>query len=282
MAITQIDPTLGSGSEYKLEAVSVWANSNAFGRDRCSLTEWDTTTVPELAEGSIFETGGAYYQVDSDTAITVGAVSDGFVFILVNTTVPAVPTLQFTNSIPVWDAAKFGYYDTGTNYKALPFRVYKSSSTYVKWVLDHENRLSGQSRNMFEVYRTTSYSIAGDAEITNIWSGTTYNYSSCFNTTTGRFTPIENGSYSFNLGALLVGGGSYGGAIGLVKNSTGSIVVTGAGSGSDIAGGISATVYLTTNDYVSLWGWRAGSGPYLLAFEGSTTSNIIFSCDKVG
>lgn len=97
-----------------------------------TLTNWDSsTTIPEVAEGSIIEVGGSFYQADSDTALTPeGGIIDGTVHIKL---VPAgggasvVPTLT-NDAIPAWSANKAGWYDSDD--KFLPHEMTKASAVY--------------------------------------------------------------------------------------------------------------------------------------------------------
>lgn len=101
-----------------------------------SLTNWDgSTTKPAIAEGSIIEVGGSFYQADADTALTDDAgLIDGTVHIKL---VPAgggaslVPTLT-NDSIPAWDANKAGWYDSDD--KFLPFEMVKATAVYTEKV----------------------------------------------------------------------------------------------------------------------------------------------------
>jgi len=97
-----------------------------------TLTNWDgSTTIPAIAQGSIVEVGGSFYQADVDTALTLeGGISDGIVHIKLDTTdagATMTPTLT-SDSIPVWDATKSGWY-TGV-VKYLPFEMTKASASY--------------------------------------------------------------------------------------------------------------------------------------------------------
>jgi len=141
MSVSRITET-APGGNISLNNINTWANTNAIGHDRVSLTEWNTTTVPEVAAGSIFESAGGYYQVDTDTSITVGAVSDGLVYILFDSTLGS-ESFYFTNTEPTWDDAKQGYYDTGTGDKCLPFRMIKSGSSYSGKKLNDPNKRLG-------------------------------------------------------------------------------------------------------------------------------------------
>jgi hypothetical protein len=101
-----------------------------------TLTNWDaTTTIPEIASGSIIEVGGSFYQADSNTALTPEAgITDGTVHIKL---VPAgggasvVPTLT-NDSIPAWSANKAGWYDSDD--KFLPYEMTKAGAVYTSKV----------------------------------------------------------------------------------------------------------------------------------------------------
>jgi len=97
-----------------------------------TLTNWDgSTTIPAIAQGSIIEVGGSFYQADVNTALTLeGGISDGTVHIKLDTTdagATMTPTLT-SDSIPAWDATKSGWY-TGV-VKYLPFEMTKASASY--------------------------------------------------------------------------------------------------------------------------------------------------------
>jgi len=109
-----------------------------------TLTEWVTgTTKPQIAEGSIIEVGGSFYQADADTALTdEGGLTNGTVHIKL---VPAgggasvVPTLT-NDSIPAWDAVKGGWYDSDD--KFLTFEMVKTSAVYTEkseWTNQNKN-----------------------------------------------------------------------------------------------------------------------------------------------
>jgi len=97
-----------------------------------TLNYWNSSaTVPTVAEGAIIETGGSFYQADSDTALTLeSGLTDGTVHIKL---VPAgggasvVPTIT-NDSIPTWDGNKAGWYDSDD--KFLPYEMTKSGTSY--------------------------------------------------------------------------------------------------------------------------------------------------------
>ena len=138
MAVNKIG-SFAPGDE-NLNNLMTWTNLNAFGRDRVSLTNWTNSTKPEISAGSIIEAGGSIYEITTDTAIS-GTPSDGNVYIKI---IPSgdTATFQFTNTVPAWDSAKFGYYDTATDNKVLLLKMVKSGTSYTqKQVHDYEGRL---------------------------------------------------------------------------------------------------------------------------------------------
>lgn len=97
-----------------------------------TLTNEGTTARPEVAQGSIIEVGGSWYQADSDTALVDDAgLVDGIVHIKLvpGTGTPdpttVIPTLT-SDAIPAWDAEKGGWYDVDD--KFLPFEMTRSGA----------------------------------------------------------------------------------------------------------------------------------------------------------
>jgi len=134
LLITNPPTTLGDSSEWTELVLRSTGNMLGHGLSIpiFTLTNWDaTTTKPQIAEGSIIEVGGSFYQADADTALTdEGGLSDGTCRIKL---VPAggggsvVPTLT-NDSIPAWDANKAGWYDSDD--KFLPHEMEKASAVY--------------------------------------------------------------------------------------------------------------------------------------------------------
>ncbi len=95
-----------------------------YGFHQSSLTEWNTTTIPEVAAGTRFENNGALYKVTTDTAIT-GSPADGKVFIYFD-----VSELGFvmTATPPTWADDKQGWYSGNDRY--LPFYMTKATASY--------------------------------------------------------------------------------------------------------------------------------------------------------
>jgi hypothetical protein len=101
------------------------------GKHTVSLTNYDTTGVPQIAAGSIVEVAGTLYKFNSAESIA-GSPSDGNTYIQI---VPggATCTAQFTNTAPTWSDAKQGFYGTGAaaTYRYLEYIMNKSGSTYI-------------------------------------------------------------------------------------------------------------------------------------------------------
>lgn len=137
--ITNPPTTLALSSEWLTFVTR--SNANMIGHGLSipifTLKYWDgSTTKPQIAEGSIIEVGGSFYQADADTALTdEGGLIDGTVHIKL---VPSagspdpltvVPTLT-NDAMPVWDAVKGGWYDSDD--KFLPYEFTKASAVYTE------------------------------------------------------------------------------------------------------------------------------------------------------
>jgi hypothetical protein len=107
--------------------------------DRLTLTEMDTTTVPEIAAGSRVEVGGAFFKFDANEAIsttdpvTGTTVADGIVYVMLKPAVDGLSiTAVFTATAPTWSDAKQGWYGVTTyaGYKYAPIVMEKINITY--------------------------------------------------------------------------------------------------------------------------------------------------------
>lgn len=86
------------------------------GANKVSLTNWDdSTTAPQIAQGSLIDIDGSMAQFAADEAIG-GSPSDGEIwlkFVVSGSTV----TPEWTNTAPTWYADKAGWYNaTGERY----------------------------------------------------------------------------------------------------------------------------------------------------------------------
>lgn len=135
-----------------------------------TLTNWDgSTTKPQIAEGSIIEVGGSFYQADADTALTdEGGLSDGTVHIKL---VPAgggasvVPTLT-NDVIPAWDANKAGWYDSDD--KFLPFEMVKASAVFTEKseYIDQNKNVKMTLEGFYDLTINNNLDVNNDLEVT--------------------------------------------------------------------------------------------------------------------
>lgn len=109
------------------------------GHFALSLTEIDSSTVPEISAGSIIDINGTLIYFNDDESIS-GSPSDGIVYVkLIYSS--GVVSAEFTNDDPEFDSSKNGWYGTSTSsghrYVA---KMIKSSSSYTgKTYLDSAN-----------------------------------------------------------------------------------------------------------------------------------------------
>jgi hypothetical protein len=95
--------------DNNIEALEETADAQRKGFSALSLTNMGNTSQPAIAAGSMFEINGALISFASEEAITVGAVSDGTVYILIDGT---AMTAAFTATAPTWSDSKQGWYGT--------------------------------------------------------------------------------------------------------------------------------------------------------------------------
>ena len=107
------------------------------GYIRCSLTEWDTGTVPQLAAGSKAELNGSYITFGSNESIT-GSPSSGYInYIYLDS---AAYTLSWSTTEPTWSDAKQGWYNSDD--RCLGGCYYDGTYTS-KWVYAHGKVIRG-------------------------------------------------------------------------------------------------------------------------------------------
>jgi len=90
----------------------------AKGMMSLSLTNYDTTSIPQIAAGSICENDGSFAQFAEDTDIDgLAAAADGTTYVkIVNSSSTPKPTA--TTSAPTWSDAKQGWYSGTERYVA--------------------------------------------------------------------------------------------------------------------------------------------------------------------
>jgi len=98
------------------------------GLHQISLTNYDNTSLPAIAAGSVIEVDGALYKFASEEAIG-GSPSDGTVYIKI---IPSTITAEFTNTAPTWSDSKQGWYGTTTSatHRYLEFKMDKATAVY--------------------------------------------------------------------------------------------------------------------------------------------------------
>lgn len=141
-----------------------------------SLTNYDNTSEPQIAAGSVIEVNGGFYEFEANETIT-GSPSDGTVYIMI---VPGTTTCtaQYTNTAPTWSDSKQGFYGTGgsANYRYLEFRLVKNSSSWTpKKILSRDvNDIAGFMDDGTPFYcKSLSFSVTGSTTSANIAHGIT-------------------------------------------------------------------------------------------------------------
>lgn len=109
------------------------------GHFQASLTEMDTTTIPKVAAGSIFDLNGSLVYVDADETIG-GTPVDGVTYIKAIYSSGTV-SFEWTATAPTFSTSKNGWYGTsassGHRYIA---KMIKASSSYTgKTLYDSAN-----------------------------------------------------------------------------------------------------------------------------------------------
>ena len=131
MAGTQIND-YGVG-DTNLTSLMNTADTQRIGYHSVSLTNYATTTVPAVAEGSVVEIAGALFEFQADEAIS-GSPANGTVYIKLTPSGTSV-TAAFSTVAPSWDDEKQGWYEAASNNRYLNFGMIKSGASYTKYHL---------------------------------------------------------------------------------------------------------------------------------------------------
>lgn len=101
-----------------------------------SLTEWDTTAKPNVAQESIIENGGARFKTDATGGDVISLIDpttgitvvDGLVYIVIDSS----GNYFFTATTPTWNDEKQGWYGTASEigFRYLPFSMTKNGTLY--------------------------------------------------------------------------------------------------------------------------------------------------------
>lgn len=156
-----------SVGDPNLSSLMTTTDKSRIGYHAVSLTHYSDSTVPAIAAGSKIEVNGALYEFETDEAIG-GSPSDGTVYIKL---IPsgATCTAEFTNTAPIWDTEKQGWYSpTGgeESYRYLEFGMTKASAAYSN---KYYIRKYLNDKVFIDVYRAGSgYDTTGDGVLTQI------------------------------------------------------------------------------------------------------------------
>lgn len=89
------------------------------GQNSVSLTEWASanTAKPAVASGSTIEVNGSFVTFTATVIGDDGSLVTGTIYLYIDTTTtPGTALPKFTNTVPVWDSAKGGFYRTNDRY----------------------------------------------------------------------------------------------------------------------------------------------------------------------
>ena len=162
-------PTFGVG-DVNLNNMMLAINTNQLGFDRVNLVNPSSTSIPVISQGSIIESGGAVFEVLTNETPTVSA-SNGQCYIK---TVILGNSMSFaiTNTAPVFDPVKLGFYDGNDKYIAS---CYKSGSNYYsKVALKPIEFVPYPIGSTYTQYATVSNNFADYEEPSVLFPGTTW------------------------------------------------------------------------------------------------------------
>ena len=172
-----------SNSDSNILKVQSTLDKTFFGKvDSITLTEFDSSTVPAIAAGSVVENNGSLYQFASEEAIsttdpgTSSTVADGTVYVLL---VPGTGTITsaFTATAPTWSDSKQGWYGTGdeANYRYIGGATKATASYSDKFIIKNTPlitdtkgiNLTGNADISGDVSIGGDVSIVGDIDLTS-------------------------------------------------------------------------------------------------------------------
>jgi len=175
------------------------------GLHSVSLTNYDNTSAPQIAAGSVVEVNGALYKFTANETIT-GSPTDGTVYIMI---VPSTTTCtaEYINTAPIWSDDKQGWYGTSgtSNYRYLEYIIYKSASSYYPKEIFNMN--SKNKNDLFKTNILCTFSANQTITTNEVIKFDTkfYDYNSSFNISNYTFTAPISGNYLFNI-KLTTGG----------------------------------------------------------------------------
>lgn len=151
------------------------------GHFQASLTEMDTTTIPKIAAGSIFDLNGSFVYIDADETIG-GTPVDGVTYVKAIYSSGAV-SFEWTATAPTFATDKNGWYGTGASsgHRYIAKMIKASSSYTGKLLYDSANipsKYEMQLSNFTGSWNTGSSKTATLTFLTNVKSIKTLNINS--------------------------------------------------------------------------------------------------------
>lgn len=194
-----------SNSDSNILAVQSTLDKTFFAKiDSITLTNFDNSTQPAIAAGSIVECNGALYSFSSEESIsltdpvTSSTVADGTVYVCL---VPSTSTITaaFTATAPTWSDSKQGWYGTGgqANYRYIA-RCLKASTAY-----DRKKYLTEKSGFPTVMHATGSVGNPADNSYYTfdnaLSSSVVIDTNSEYTHATGVFSPDTSGFYKISM-----------------------------------------------------------------------------------
>ncbi len=137
--VAQFNSTPVSTTDYQGQNAHINAFIQQMMGDQLHLTEWDTTTVPALAQGVYIAHAGILYLVDSSDYAISGSPDYGDNYIEVHASGDVLVSNFITDlSDYSWNHVYNGLYNS-SGYQVLPYRVNKVYAGYDKYKYDLQN-----------------------------------------------------------------------------------------------------------------------------------------------
>jgi hypothetical protein len=136
-------------------ATSVTILNSLSGYDGLSLTNMYTSSLSQIASGSVIEVAGAFFKFASDDTInasswtTIATQTTPYVMLTPSGTAGSqILTPYYTNTTPVWVNSKSGWYASAASSSRVIACVYKYSATQQcsKFILGKQNGTMGKVR----------------------------------------------------------------------------------------------------------------------------------------
>lgn len=133
MAITKIDFPTASTPSYTPVITTDYNNQNEYiernsrGYNAVSLTNWDsTTTIPQVAAGSVIEINGSTWDITTNTDIDSSGATAGTVYVYFD---DSAPEFKFLDTAPAWSSTLNGWYLSGDRFTGY-FMTWDGASSF--------------------------------------------------------------------------------------------------------------------------------------------------------